>query len=95
MLPCFSSYVEVYTETRTASLDEVFFPSLVVCNVNPMRKSFMYDVLKVRDNKIDNFYQVIPISSVTVSNTDLINFRTRSCRSTMINQNYLRCGIPF
>ena len=43
----FSTYIEVYTETRTASLDEVFFPSLVVCNVNPLRKSFMYDVLKV------------------------------------------------
>lgn len=42
-----SEYVEVYTESRTESLSKVFFPSLVVCNVNPLRKSFMYDVLKV------------------------------------------------
>ena len=60
MLPYFSSYVEVYTETRTASLDEVFFPSLVVCNVNPMRKSFMYDVLKVW--WLIQF-QVVPVST--------------------------------
>ena len=41
------SYVEVFTDTRTAALTDVFFPSLVVCNVSPLRKSFMYDVLEV------------------------------------------------
>ena len=30
----------------TASLDEVYFPSVVVCNVSPLRKSFMYSVMQ-------------------------------------------------
>jgi hypothetical protein len=33
-------------ETLTAPLSEVYFPSVVICNVSPMRKSFMHHVLQ-------------------------------------------------
>ena len=45
LIGLFSSTVDVRTETMTETLDEVFFPSVVVCNVSPLRKSFMFDVL--------------------------------------------------
>ena len=44
----------------------------------------MYEVLKVWDDKTNKNYQIITIASV--SNTVLINLRTKSCQSTMINQ---------
>ena len=33
-------------ESATVPLDEVYFPSVVVCNVSPLRKSFMYSVMQ-------------------------------------------------
>ena len=42
-----STFVETTLETRTGSLSKVFFPSVVVCNMNEIRKSFMYNVLEV------------------------------------------------
>ena len=42
----FRSTVEVRVETLTASLEEVYFPSVVICNVSPLRRSFMYNVMQ-------------------------------------------------
>ena len=41
------SDVIIMTESRSESLSEIYFPSVVICNINPLRKSFMYEVLQV------------------------------------------------
>ena len=33
-------------DSPTVSLDEVYFPSLVICNANTLRRSFIYSLLK-------------------------------------------------
>ena len=40
------SDVVIRTESRSESLSEIYFPSVVICNINPLRKSFMYEVLQ-------------------------------------------------
>ena len=37
-----SSKTKIDVEDRSAELDDAFFPSVVVCNVSPVRKSFIY-----------------------------------------------------
>ena len=37
-----NSTIKISTEDRSAPLDDAFFPSVVVCNINPLRKSFIY-----------------------------------------------------
>ena len=39
------SDVAIMLESRSGNLSEVYFPSIVVCNMNPLRKSFMYEIL--------------------------------------------------
>ena len=38
----FDSTIKVDIKDRSAPLDEAFFPSVVICNINPLRKSFIY-----------------------------------------------------
>ena len=39
----FTSYTtKINIEDRSKDLEEAFFPSVVVCNINPLRKSFIY-----------------------------------------------------
>jgi len=33
-------------ESSTVPLNEVFFPSVVICNMNTLRKSFIADIIK-------------------------------------------------
>jgi hypothetical protein len=33
-------------ESATVPLDEVFFPSMVVCNMNTLRSSFVYSMIE-------------------------------------------------
>ena len=42
------SDVVIMIESRSESLSEIYFPSVVICNINPLRKSFMYEVLQVK-----------------------------------------------
>jgi len=35
-------------KSATESLDQVFFPSVVVCNINALRTSFVYELMEVR-----------------------------------------------
>jgi hypothetical protein len=40
----------------TVPLDEIFFPSVVVCNMNTLRKSFVFSMLRdrnLKDLKVD------------------------------------------
>ena len=37
-----ASYTIINVKDRTSSLDDIHFPSLVICNINPLRKSFIY-----------------------------------------------------
>ena len=36
------SFTKINIEDRSADLKDTFFPSVVICNVNPLRKSFIY-----------------------------------------------------
>ena len=36
------SYTKINIEDRSADLKDTYFPSVVICNVNPLRKSFIY-----------------------------------------------------
>ena len=38
----------IVSEDRQASLDQIFFPSLVICNVNKFRSSFVYYIIDNR-----------------------------------------------
>ena len=44
------SDVVIMIESRSESLSEIYFPSVVICNINPLRKSFMYEVLQVKSS---------------------------------------------
>ena len=37
-----NSFTIINLEDRSADLSDAFFPSLVICNINPLRKSFIY-----------------------------------------------------
>ena len=37
-----ASTVKVDIKDRSAPLDKAFFPSVMICNINPLRKSFIY-----------------------------------------------------
>ena len=37
-----TSFTIINLKDRTSGLDEIFFPSLTVCNINPLKKSFIY-----------------------------------------------------
>ena len=37
-----TSYTIINIKDRTNSLEEIYFPSLVICNINPLKKSFIY-----------------------------------------------------
>ena len=37
-----TSFVKINIEDRSADLGDTYFPSVVICNVNPLRKSFIY-----------------------------------------------------
>ena len=36
------SFTIINIKDRTSGLDEIYFPSLTICNINPLRKSFIY-----------------------------------------------------
>ena len=51
------STVSYNLESRTVPLDDVFFPSTLICNMNNLRKSFILEVLhdpKVQANPIQS-----------------------------------------
>ena len=37
-----STYIIINIEDRTSDLDNIHFPSVAICNINPLRKSFIY-----------------------------------------------------
>ena len=37
-----TSFTIINLEDRSRDLDDVYFPSIVICNINPLRKSFIY-----------------------------------------------------
>ena len=37
-----NSFTKINIEDRSAGLEDTYFPSVVVCNINPLRKSFIY-----------------------------------------------------
>ena len=37
-----SSFTQIRTQDRTADLGHAYFPSVLVCNINQLRKSFIY-----------------------------------------------------
>ena len=37
-----NSFIKINIEDRSADLEDTYFPSVVICNVNPLRKSFIY-----------------------------------------------------
>ena len=37
-----NSYTIINIEDRTSDLDNIHFPSVAICNINPLRKSFIY-----------------------------------------------------
>ena len=39
--------LDIALKTRTGSLSKLYFPSVVVCNMNGLEKSFMYEILEV------------------------------------------------
>ncbi len=39
-------------ESRTISLDDVFFPSTVICNMNTLRRSFMDAIMDDEEMKV-------------------------------------------
>ncbi len=42
--------VQYNLESATVSLDEVYFPSIVICNMNNLRRSFIYSL--INDEKL-------------------------------------------
>ena len=49
------STIKVDIKDRSAPLDEAFFPSVAICNISPLRKSFIYwlaDNLELEGEKI-------------------------------------------
>ena len=49
------STIKVEIKDRSAPLDEAFFPSVAICNISPLRKSFIYwlaDNLELEGEKI-------------------------------------------
>ena len=42
---------QIVSEDRQASLDQIFFPSLVICNVNKFRRSFVYYIIDNLQNE--------------------------------------------
>ena len=54
-----ASVTTIKTVDRTADLNDVFFPSVVICNINQLRKSFIY---WLHDNLNDKFNNKSTIS---------------------------------
>ena len=79
------STIKVEIKDRSAPLDEAFFPSVVMCNISPLRKSFIYwlaDNLELEGEKVSvselfrvigyNFFKTSNIS-ISVEDTALLN----------------------
>ena len=74
-----SSTVSYNLESRTIPLDDVFFPSTVICNMNTLRRSFVMAILedeaiKVRDqlqSHLDKGWN--PFQKGTLNNLNEIN----------------------
>ena len=79
------STIKVGIKDRSAPLDEAFFPSVVMCNISPLRKSFIYwlaDNLELEGGKVSvselfrvigyNFYKTSN-KSISVEDTALLD----------------------
>ena len=56
-------------ESRTVPLDDVFFPSTLVCNMNNVRRSFIVEVIQdpqVKANPIKLFCSTISMGSINI-----------------------------
>ena len=68
-------------DTMTVPLSEVFFPSVVVCNINQVRKSF-FEELGIYDNEtfirqiyfdfIEGKSRYLPSNILIISNTYIV-----------------------
>ena len=52
----FESTVVYNIDSPTVSLDHVFFPSIVICNMNNLRRSFIYSLME--DESIQNITKI-------------------------------------
>ena len=67
------STIKVDIKDRSAPLDKAFFPSVVICNISPLRRSFIYwlaDNLELEGNKISvsELFRVISYNFFKTSN---------------------------
>ena len=72
------STIKVDIKDRSAPLDEAFFPSVVMCNISPLRKSFIYwlaDNLKLEGGEVSvsKLFQVIGYNFFKTSNESISN----------------------
>ena len=70
------STIKVDIKDRSAPLDEAFFPSVVMCNISPLRKSFIYwlaDNLKLEGGKVSvsDLFRVIGYNFFKTSNESI------------------------
>ena len=58
-----NSNVVTTVDTMTAPLSEVYFPSVVVCNINQVRESYFEEVVSMLDpNAISNVTLDVPLN---------------------------------
>ena len=70
------STIKVEIKDRSAPLDEAFFPSVVMCNISPLRKSFIYwlaDNLEQEgeDVSVAKLFQVVGYNFFKTSNESI------------------------
>ena len=70
------STIKVDIKDRSAPLDEAFFPSVVMCNISPLRKSFIYwlaDNLELEGGKVSvsEIFRVIGFNFFKTSNKSI------------------------
>lgn len=70
------STIKVDIKDRSAPLDEAFFPSVVMCNISPLRKSFIYwlaDNLELEGGKVSvpELFRVIGYNFFKTSNKSI------------------------
>ena len=70
------STIKVDIKDRSAPLDEAFFPSVVMCNISPLRKSFIYwleDNLKLEGEEVSvsELFRVIGYNFFKTSNESI------------------------
>ena len=71
-----SSTIKVDLKDRSAPLDKAFFPSVVICNINPLRRSFIYWLaknLKLEGNKVSRqkLFEVLSRNFFRTSNSSI------------------------